>query len=212
MKSAWTGTRLLRAGGDKELGQYRRKKGLVSSNIREFFPGAGGNKPPVYTEPLFVRLRPDILLQGRGQDFRVNRFGDMVIHSGLQAVLHIVREGICRHGNDGNRLRIRTRQGADGPRCFDAVHDGHAQIHQDGCKFIGSTGLERFQSQLAVFGGDDGQLLVVEQSDGNLPVQGIVLAEEQLFPGQAAIAAGSLFWRSACGYGRCLGKAEMSCS
>ena len=66
-----------------------------------------------------------------GKLLLVNRLYQILVHSRKAACLLVLVEGFCRHGDDGDALRIVSLQGSDGAGCRKAVHHGHHQIHQD---------------------------------------------------------------------------------
>ena len=54
----------------------------------------------------------------------------MPVHSRVLGILHILIEGICRHGNDGDVCESRIGQGANSFGCFVPVHNWHLDVHQ----------------------------------------------------------------------------------
>jgi len=110
----------------------------------------------------------------------------VAVHAGLLAAPHVVVKGVGGHGQDGD-ARIGAVQAADGLGGVEAVHHRHAQVHEHRRKFPGAAVGEGFHPGLAVFRGDHRQALVLEQGHGDLAVQGVVLAKEDLAPGEVRI-------------------------
>ncbi len=63
---------------------------------------------------------------------RFHGFAEVCVHTGLQRPLNIFVKGIRGQGNDRDLFRIRPVQRTDRCRGLQAVHLGHADVHQDG--------------------------------------------------------------------------------
>lgn len=66
------------------------------------------------------------------QFFRIHRFRQIVVHSGLYTKLPIPSHCICRRGDDGNlRVEDAGRGISDAPGRLKSVHFWHLAVHQD---------------------------------------------------------------------------------
>src|SRR5574343_882044 len=121
------------------------------------------------------------LEQGGVEQFGVDRLGDVVVHTGFQAGLAVFVEGIGSHGQD--RCCQAVGQSADQAGGSQAIEYRHLHVHQDGVVVVGANQLG---GGTAVVGDIDDQADVVEQFDGNLLVDRIVLGDQDA--GGAALA------------------------
>ena len=76
--------------------------------------------------------RTQKLCQRLEQLVRVYRLGDVVLHSCGPAFFDVLGEGVGRHGEDRYGMRVLAGSAADLLCCGDAVHDRHADVHEDG--------------------------------------------------------------------------------
>ena len=79
----------------------------------------------------------------------------MFIHSCLQGGGNIFRKSVGRHRDDRHSLGIFNRQGADRFSRFQAIHNGHLDIHQYQGIGPGRCGFKFIQPFQTVFGGGD---------------------------------------------------------
>ena len=118
---------------------------------RRFAGGRGGRLP-----------RGDPSTEGRKQSIRVNRFGDVIVHSRFETPLPFFHQSVRGHRQDGKV--IETGIGAQQPCRRVAVHFGHLQVHQDDIKGrrLGPV-LEQLDCDPAVAGNGYGRSLAFEQ-------------------------------------------------
>ena len=121
-----------------------------------------------------------ILLQQPQQLPHVDGLCDVGVHAALQTPVNVLGEGVGGHGDDGDALGVGAVQGTDGLGSLVAVHHGHTQVHEDGV--VGSLrgGLEFFQTDLPVFRPVQGKAAGGEQLLGDLPVELVVLGQQNV--------------------------------
>ena len=67
-----------------------------------------------------------------------NRFGDVIIHAGGEALLAISRHRVRGHGNDRDMRGPALLVAAYGGGGLQSVHFGHVHIHQDDVEHLPS--------------------------------------------------------------------------
>lgn len=65
------------------------------------------------------------------QLLRVDRFGNVSVHTGGQRVFDVFGKSVGSHGNDRDRCCLWMLAAADSFGCFVTVHDRHLNVHQD---------------------------------------------------------------------------------
>ena len=125
--------------------------------------------------------------------FRIDGLGEVVIDLGSLSFLDAFLEYIGGHGDDGDCPGILSAKRPDAFAGFQAVHDRHADIHEDGVivTFWGSG--ELLQAFLAVAGGIDLNALALQQHDGDFGVQYIVFAKQDMHSFEVCLAFLVLF-------------------
>ena len=78
----------------------------------------------------------------------LKRLSDVAIHSCGDADRLFVFHGVCRHGDD--RQRVKAGPGANRTGGGEAVHDGHLDIHQYQVEGVGAGRLEDVERLLAI--------------------------------------------------------------
>ena len=79
------------------------------------------------------------------EGFRINRFGEMVIHACGQATFLFTCHGVGRDGDDGDQSLLRILillQGSYFLSAFNAVHLRHLNVHHDQIKGVGQNAIE----------------------------------------------------------------------
>lgn len=136
-----------------------------------------------------------MLFQQTGQFSHVDGLCDMRVHAAFQTTLNVLGKGVRRHGDDGDRRRIRAVQPANRLCSLIACHVRHPEIHQD--KII--ITLRRFpefvQTDLSVFRPFQLHTQIGQQFTCNLPIQLIVLCEQDTAAGEAGAVAGCRLMR-----------------
>ena len=102
----------------------------------------------------------------------------MGVEAGLHAALDVFVEGVGREGDDGDGTCVRAFHLPDGPGGFEAVHDRHAHVHQDGVVISGIVVAEHLHRDLAVPGMVDLHLAHGQDHDHDLGVDLHVLRQE----------------------------------
>ena len=116
------------------------------------------------------------------QLFQVERFADMLVHSGRQGRGAVAGHRIGRDGDDGQPAGMRQR--ADRARGRIAVHAGHLHVHQHGvAAFRRAT--EDIEGGLATIGQGDRRAFVAQQLESELAVERVILHHQQVQAGQA---------------------------
>lgn len=85
--------------------------------------------------------------QHAGQHFLVDRFGQIVVHPGLQQVLALAAGGMGGNGDD--RRGVVMRQLADQFTGVNTVHLRHLNVHQDQIQHVVARQRQRFLTALA---------------------------------------------------------------
>src|SRR5581483_3716664 len=83
---------------------------------------------------------------------RVNGLGYVAVHAHREESLTVARHGMGSHG-DNRDVRTVGFLAANGRCSFDAIHDGHLNVHQDE---IEGLALESFEGLGAIAGHHDG--------------------------------------------------------
>ena len=111
------------------------------------------------------------------QQGAIERFGHVIVHAGIQALLAVASHCIRRHGNDRNALAT---------RCFVltldasgriAVHHRHLAIHQ---YRVESLLLNLVQRLFAILGDNKAQPDQTDQTLSDLPIDRIVLDQKDV--------------------------------
>ena len=174
----------------------------VPGIYRDFLGGMKEYKRPKEERPAQKQAVPLLLLyfarmlfQQTGQFSHVDGLCDMRVHAAFQTTLNVLGKGVRRHGDDGDRRRIRAVQPADRLCSLIACHVRHPEIHQD--KII--ITLRRFpefvQTDLSVFRPFQLHTQIGQQFACNLPIQLIVLCEQDTAAGEAGAVAGCRLMR-----------------
>ena len=78
-----------------------------------------------------VFFRGDLSINGGEELFGLDRFGDIVIHAGFQAIFAVPQHGMGGHGNNGYLVVAHQRVGvAYRLSGFKPIHFRHLHIHQ----------------------------------------------------------------------------------
>ena len=102
----------------------------------------------------------------------------MLVHAGPESLLHILRKGIGRHGNDGKLIGIGGMKLPDGPGRLVAVHHRHLDIHKDHIEVAIAAFFQKLHCLLSV---DNGLCLytkVLQEGLGDLPVKLVILRQK----------------------------------
>ena len=99
----------------------------------------------------------------------------------------ILHKGVGRHGNNGNQLRILSRQGAYGACGGKAVHHRHHHIHQNAVKGAHRAGGKQLQRLPAIVHHRDLGAGILQKSLRNFGVQLVILGQHQLEPLKAEL-------------------------
>ena len=105
----------------------------------------------------------------------------MGIHAAVQAFFHVLGKSIGRHGDD-RKAGVRPVRCPDRPCGLVAVHDRHPDIHQDSRIISRLRSLKLFHTELPVFGPVQKEPAVCEKLICNLPVELVVLGNQEPFP------------------------------
>ena len=123
----------------------------------------------------------------------------MGVHSCIEGALNVVFECVRRHGDDGDGLRVRAVECADGLCGGQAVHDGHAHIHQHCIVAAGGAFREGADGGLAIDDVVDGDPLRLEHVHHDFCVDGYVFGQQHVQP----FERGRL---SICGWAGCVAR------
>lgn len=121
----------------------------------------------------------EIAFQHLLQHGRAHRFGEVIVHAGLQTLLAVAADGTRRHGDDQHAPHVFVLVAADQAGGVVAVQDGHLAVHQHqmegvvlrGCVAEGLDGLEA----VGVGGGVEAEF--GDEGDGDLLVDRVVLGD-----------------------------------
>ena len=103
----------------------------------------------------------------------------MAVHSGGKGIFAVGFKGVGGERQNGNLRKPGIGKGADGAGGGVAVHHRHLDIHQDQLNFSGAAGGHPVNGLLPIGGGYHREALGGQQLLGNLPVQGVVLYQQQ---------------------------------
>jgi hypothetical protein len=104
-----------------------------------------------------------------------DRFGDVIVHAGPQALFPILVEGIGGHGQDGERAA--AGQPADGRGGLQPVHDRHLDVHQHQVKGGLVHHLDR---GFAIVGEAHPHAHAFQQQAGHLLVDHVILDQQDV--------------------------------
>ena len=105
----------------------------------------------------------------------------MIVHTAFQALLNVLRKSIGSHGDNGD-IRIFAFQRPDGHGRFVAIHNWHSHVHKN-CVVISDRGFREFCNTLfPVFNPIQFQLEDGKQLSCNLPVQLVILRQQNVLP------------------------------
>ncbi len=104
----------------------------------------------------------------------------MRCHAGVEAVLHILAEGVGRHCNNRNRFAKRLVAASDNSCRFKSVHDWHLDIHKNRVVIAGFNLLESLDKLLAVRVNAATCAIGRENRFKNLRIQLVVLRTEEV--------------------------------
>ena len=108
----------------------------------------------------------------------------MRVHAAGQRLLHVLVESIRRHRHDGDAGRIGPLDCADGPRRLEAVHDRHADIHED-CRIAAGLRLDKGLDGLhAVLGDINRAMDHLQQALRDFRIDLIVLDQKDTAAGE----------------------------
>jgi len=116
----------------------------------------------------------------------------MLVHPGVPALLHILKECVGGHGEDGDDPAQRIFAAADALGGFEAIHDGHLHVHQDHVVLAGLDAGESVHDLLTVGADGAARTLGLQQQLQNFGVDGVVLGAEEVHPGQGRDGLGLL--------------------
>lgn len=89
----------------------------------------------------------------------LQRLCQMGIHACGEALLCILVKGVCGHGDDGQRFRVRSVERANGLRSVNAVHHRHHHIHENRVECVRWIVLHDLHSLFAIRDDGYGRLL-----------------------------------------------------
>ena len=121
----------------------------------------------------------EISLQHLLQHGRAHRFGEVIVHPGLETFLPIAADGARRHGYDQHAPHILVLVAADQAGSVVAVQDGHLAVHQhqvEGVVLRGSMA-QGFDGLEAVGVGGGVEAEFGDEGDGDLLVDRVVLGD-----------------------------------
>ncbi len=75
----------------------------------------------------------------------MDRFGRVLVHTGLQAPLSVALQRVSGHRNDRHVMATGFLRPANRSRRLQAVHLWHLNVHQDHIEVLGLQGSETFQ-------------------------------------------------------------------
>ena len=105
----------------------------------------------------------------------------MAVHACVQTGLDIIGKHVGGHRNDGDAVFLRLALPfADGPRGVQAVHFGHHHIHQHGIKGARRGVFHSLHRLAAVDHRRDFRPLLLQQRNGDLAVQLVILGQQQM--------------------------------
>ena len=108
---------------------------------------------------------------------RVDRFGDVIVHSGGNAALALLHGGVRGHGDDGQV--VETGVGTEFRGRLITVHFGHLKVHQDYIEWRGLRAIgEDAPCFEAIIGDFDGGTDTFEKFEGDLLVNFVVFDQE----------------------------------
>ena len=70
------------------------------------------------------------MFDGVEERARIDRLGQVAVHSGRQAAFAIAAHGVRRHRDDADVPPALALQQPDGGGCFEAVHVRHLDVHE----------------------------------------------------------------------------------
>ena len=108
----------------------------------------------------------------------VEGLGQIGVHAGIHSTLGVLGEGVRREGDDGHGLGIGAVHFAYGCCDPEAVHVGHAQIHENHFEKAWLRIDEELAGDKAVFGVGHGGLGFLEDGGGALGVDGLIRGEQ----------------------------------
>ena len=123
----------------------------------------------VFLHPFGDRLLDLLYLQ---------RLCQMGIHACGEALLCILVKGVCGHGDDGQRFRVRSVERANGLRSVNAVHHRHHHIHENRVECVRWIVLHNLHSLFAIRDDGYGRSFVGQQNLCDFGVERIVLDEQ----------------------------------
>ncbi len=139
-------------------------------------------------------LRLALLIDARQhpeQQRGIDRFGQVRIHAGGLAALGVLGEGVRREGDDGHGSGVLAVHAAYGGCRSDAVHVGHAQVHENRVEEAWLRIGEELPGCKAIFGMEHARPGLLENGSGDLGVDGLILGEQH----PHALDAGKGFFR-----------------
>ena len=114
----------------------------------------------------------------------------MGVHTVFQGGFLVLLHGVGRHGDDGQGLHVLPAQRPDRAGRFVAVHHRHLHIHQDGVVIALLRPAHHVHRVGAVRGGFHLEASLLQDHLGNLPVQLVVLHQQDPLPAKIRLGPG----------------------
>ena len=130
-----------------------------------------------------------MFVDGPEHDVRLDGLGDVVVHACFKALFDVVVKDVGCHGDDRHRGGVGASERADEPGGLKAVRDRHADVHQDAAEVADRGVFKDGRACFAVVGDFDHKALLFQQRAGDLLVERVVLAEQQMEAAEGAVHA-----------------------
>ena len=128
-----------------------------------------------------------VFLDGRHKDIHIDRLCDMIVHSDIQCCLFIFGKSICRHGDDRDARLLGVIHPPYLLCRIVAVHHRHLDIHKDHLIRSVRSLFQHIHTFHAVFGAVYRAALFLQQFDGDLRIEVVVLGQQDPCTAQALL-------------------------